>query len=146
MKKYIPAIIGMSVSAAIGLVVLAFPPDAPRKPVAAPRAGERMTDEYFKYVVDLGGYRCQQAIQATALHGFRWTKWMFGRFAMFDVRGGYLIPGHGVLLMGDDAEAQNGLGNWLQVKYFCEYDPASETVIKAYFEELPWSAGTRRVR
>jgi hypothetical protein len=66
-----------------------------------------------------GGHlkRCEDAIEESAKYNFRWTSWS-GRLVQVEVQ---KDPAHQMFsFVGNSAEAQNGLGNWLPVHYSCD--------------------------
>jgi hypothetical protein len=93
-----------------------------------PSVGEELKDGYLKYVKDhrQGNENCKKAIADMAKYDIKWTDrtefQYVNKYARMD---GY------VLLSGDNAQAQNGFGNWIRVNYKCLYDPTSKRVIEA---------------
>jgi len=96
-------------------------------PPPTPKVGESISKEYFDYVRKERGFDCQEAIKRHAEYGIRSPGALYGtnssdsvffhlRFSRMSVR----VSGDGnMTLAGDEAEAQNGIGNWVGVKYTC---------------------------
>ena len=94
----------------------------------APAVGAQITDRYLEYVkTDRKGVQnCKNAVADMAKYDIKWTSWgtnfnYHNRYARAD---GY------VLLVGDNAEAQNGFGGWVRVNYECLYDPNAQRVVR----------------
>jgi hypothetical protein len=96
-------------------------------PPPTPQIGERVTTEFFDYVRKKRGFDCQQAIKRHAEYGIRSPGALYGTnsgdsvfFHLRFSRKSRTVDGDGNMdLAGDEAEAQNGIGNWVGVKYIC---------------------------
>jgi hypothetical protein len=83
--------------------------------IPSPGAGEEITPTYYKQVHDDALWVCMKPTFD------RWNKHQ-------------RQDGH-ILLYGDEAEAQNGFGNWVRVNYRCEFDPAAKKVLDAQLSQ-----------
>jgi hypothetical protein len=107
----------------------------PPPPPATPGPGEAVTNEYFDHlrrsaiIVD-----CMMEIKKLVKYDIRAPGVLWGhssgdfailRFTRFSER----VAKDGTITVGgDDAEAQNGIGNWMRVNYTCIIDPEANTV------------------
>jgi hypothetical protein len=99
---------------------------------AKPMAGQEVSEKYRDHVFIEGhaGWKCKKAIENAAKYDVRWTSWFsdFSRWNKYARADGY------IRFSGDDAEAQNGFGNWVRANYSCLFDPATSTVISVSIE------------
>jgi hypothetical protein len=61
-------------------------------------------------------------------YGTNTGDWAILRFSQWSVK---VSKAGTITIWGDDAEAQNGFGNWLRVNYSCEVDLASKKIVNA---------------
>jgi hypothetical protein len=99
----------------------------PPPPVVTPAAGEKVSEAYYQNVVRDALSPCSRAIEKSAKYDLRWSSSFlvmlrFSHYSTYRQRDGTLI------LSGDDAEAQNGFGNWVRIHYSCSFDPETKTV------------------
>ncbi len=90
----------------------------PPPPPPTPAVGEDVSQEYFRYLEREVSFDCQQQIKALVkydirspgtFYGTNSGDWAILRFDRWSKR----VATDGTIRMaGDDAEAQNGLGNW----------------------------------
>lgn len=75
-------------------------------------------------------YPCTEAITKLPQYTMEWTDGTlepkFSHYAWADKAKST------VAYIGDKARFQNGFGAWVDVVYRCDYDPASQTVVKAH--------------
>jgi len=102
-------------------------PPTPKPIPAKPTAGQEVSEEYVNYVIREreGGWNCKQAVEKSAKYDIKWKSWGYG----FDYWNKYARNDGYLRISGDDAEAQNGFGNWVRANYSCTYDPENKTVI-----------------
>src|SRR5262245_32331722 len=67
---------------------------------------------------------CRRAIENSAKYDLRWTDSIWGRPKFNSIT---TTPVQ-IIFLGDEAEAQNGFGNWVRVRYSCSYDLNTKTV------------------
>jgi hypothetical protein len=97
----------------------------PPPPPPTPAIGEKISSEYFQYIKKQRHWECQEAIVRRAEYGIRAPGLIYGTSYNADVylrfsRMSVMVDGDGNMnLAGDEAEAQNGAGTWVGVKYFC---------------------------
>jgi hypothetical protein len=126
-------------SAAPELAPAPTPKPGEKAPPPTPRRGEGVTEEFFNYIYPQTAFECAQAVM---------------RFVKYDIRSPGVLWGHNsgnsplfllrmsrwskqvasdntILLAGDEAEAQNGFGNWMRVSYTCTVDLTNNTVKRA---------------
>jgi hypothetical protein len=112
-------------------------------PPPAPRPGEAVSKEFFEYIYPEMAFECGQEIKRFVKYDIRSPGLMWGhnsgsdpmfllRMSRWSTR---VAPDNTILLAGDDAEAQNGFGNWMRVNYTCTVDLASKTVKRATMSE-----------
>jgi hypothetical protein len=98
------------VAAALASAVAAEPE------VPFPGPGEEVTDKFATKLQNNVTGQCQFAVKESA-NNLRWTYgWLTLAFPRVDKR---VAPDNTVTLYGDEAEAQNRLGNWVRVNYSC---------------------------
>jgi hypothetical protein len=79
---------------------------------------------------------CGKAIEKVVKFGIRYEAVMFGLIHLPNFEYGTKNPlpnGHKII-GGDNAEAQNEMGNWVRVHFKCEYDPETKQVFNATVE------------
>jgi hypothetical protein len=105
--------------------------------IPPPGTGEVITEAYYKQVWDDALMVCKKAVERSATYDLRWTKiGVFGTpLPMFDRWNKHQRQDGHILFYGDEAEAQNGLGNWVRVNYRCEFDPAEKKVMDAQLNQ-----------
>ncbi len=72
------------------------------------------------------------AIEESAKYGVRWTNWL--GVARFDRWNKYQRNDGLIVLAGDEAEAQNGFGNWLRANYSCTFNADTGKVVNVTLE------------
>jgi hypothetical protein len=106
---------------------------------ARPAAGQEVSEEYFNWINSKMGFACQQQIKRLVRNDMRSPGVFSGTNSMdstffllrFD-RWSKRVANDGTIRMrGDQAEAQNGLGNWMRVTYSCTVDIDTKTVTDA---------------
>ena len=104
-----------------------------------PTTGQEVSEEYFKWIESKMGYACQQQIKRLVRNDMRSPGVFSGTNSMdsaffllrFD-RWSKRVANDGTIRMrGDQAEAQNGLGNWMHANYSCTVNIGSKTVTDA---------------
>ena len=113
------------------------PPVAEKKeplPPPTPAIGEDVSEAYFNYIDREIGFDCGQQIKrlvkydirsAGVLWGTNSGDWALLRFTRWSSR----VASDGTIrLVGDEAEAQNGFGNWMRINYSCTVEVATKTV------------------
>jgi hypothetical protein len=109
-------------------------PAPPPPPPPTPANGEEVSEEFFNYLKLEVSYRCQQQIQAQVKYEIRSPGVLYGtntgagallRFSRWSK---YVSDDGTITIRGDEAEAQNGFGNWLKVNYSCTIDVATKQV------------------
>ena len=74
---------------------------------------------------------CQKALENSAKYDLRWTdSWRHPKFT----GPGPIVLDRFRAFFGDAAEAQNGFGGWVRVRYRCIYDFAAKKADKVSFE------------
>jgi hypothetical protein len=71
---------------------------------------------------------CKRAVERQAKYDLRWTSWLSDFQVARDPRNGHIV------LVGDEAQAQNGFGAWVRMSYGCSYDPRSKRLLEAYLQ------------
>lgn len=110
-------------------------PAAERKePPPTPAIGEDVSEAYFDYIKREVSFDCGQQIKQLvkydirspgALWGTHSGDWALLRLTRWSSR----VASDGTIrLHGDDAEAQNGFGNWMRVNYSCTVEVATKTI------------------
>jgi hypothetical protein len=103
----------------------------PKEIIPPPAIGEEVPEAYYKQVKDDAWWDCMKAVERSAKYDLRWTKTFLGtQLPTFDRWNKYQRQDGHVVLYGDEAEAQNGIGNWVRVNYRCEFDPAAKRVVE----------------
>jgi hypothetical protein len=118
--------------------------DAPKteteKPEPArPAPGQEVSEEYFKWIEGKMGFECQQQIKRLVRNDMRSPGLFSGTNSMDSVffvlqfnRWSKRVANDGTIKMrGDQAEAQNGLGNWMRANYSCTVNIDTKTVTDA---------------
>ena len=88
-------------------------------------------------------YHCQEAIKGLVKNDIRAPGIMWGTNSSRDMTfllrmsrwSGKVSSNNTILLAGDEAEAQNGLGNWLRVNYTCTVDLSNNSVKGATLDQ-----------
>ena len=79
------------------------------------------------------GIQCDEHVENLANYSFEWTDGFlepkFGYFRWLDYSKGWLT------YSGDTIKFQNGYGAWLPMRYECDYDPISKTVLAVRAEQ-----------
>jgi hypothetical protein len=112
-------------------------------PPPTPKPSEVVSEEFFNYIYPETAFYCGQAVKRLVKYDIRSPGVMWGtnsgdsplfllRMSRWSTR---VAPDNTILLAGDEAEAQNGFGNWMRVNYTCTIDPASKTVKRATLNE-----------
>lgn len=108
MSKWEKIVIAACIFFSLGFVAHIINPEAAQQ-IHAAQATAKASGSYAN--------RCEEAIAESAKYNFRWTSWT-GRLVQEEAQ---RDPAHQMLrFVGNSAEAQNGLGNWLPVHYSCE--------------------------
>jgi hypothetical protein len=100
----------------------------PKPEIAAPAAGEEISQGYSSQVWFKALIPCKDALNNAAEYGFRGTSW-FGLSPRY--RNRYQRSDGHIIWSGDDVEVQNRMGEWLAANYRCEFDPQTNAVISA---------------
>jgi hypothetical protein len=103
-------------------------PQQPKPEIAAPAAGEEITQDYSSQVWFKALIPCKDALNNAAEYGFRGTSW-FGLSPRY--RNRYQRSDGHIIWSGDDAEIQTKMGDWVVANYRCEFDPQTSAVISA---------------
>ena len=76
---------------------------------------------------------CQEKVERLALHDYKWDGgWLEKKFPLAV----WSSESNGTLLYaGDNLAFQNGFGAWNHVKYYCEYDPYTQGVLRVGADE-----------
>jgi hypothetical protein len=106
----------------------------PPPPPPTPAIGENVSEPYFDYIEREVGFDCAQQIKQLVKYDIRspgvlWGTnsgiWALLRFSRWSSR----VASDGTIrLSGDEAEAQNGFGNWMRVNYSCTVEVATKTI------------------
>ena len=115
------------------------PPPEEKKPPPVPYAGQAVSKEFFDYIYPKMSYDCVQAIRPFVKYDMRSPGMMWGTnnirdlgFLLRMTRYSKVVANDGsITLAGDEAEAQNGFGNWKRVTYVCVVDPVNLLVKRA---------------
>ena len=114
--------------------------DSTEKPEPArPAVGEEVSEEYFKWLNSKMGFDCQQQIKRLVRNDMRSPGAFSGTNSMdsvffllrFDRWSKHVAKDGTIRMRGDQAEAQNGMGNWMRVTYSCTVNIDSKTVTDA---------------
>lgn len=101
-----------------------------------PTAGQEVSEEYFDWINRKMGFKCQHQIKGLVRNDMRSPGVFSGTNSMDSVffllrfdRWSKRVANDGTIRMrGDQAEAQNGLGNWMRVTYSCTVNIDTKTV------------------
>jgi len=101
-----------------------------------PAAGQEVSEEYFKWIDSKMGFACQQQIKRLVRNDMRSPGVFSGTNSMdsaffllrFDRWSKRVASDSTIRMRGDQAEAQNGMGNWVRVTYSCAVNIDSKTV------------------
>jgi hypothetical protein len=104
-----------------------------------PAAGQEVSQEYFDWISRKMSFECQQQIKRVVRNDMRTPGVFSGKNSMDSVffllrfdRWSQRVASDGTIRMrGDQAEAQNGLGNWMRVTYSCTVNIGTKTVTDA---------------
>ena len=115
--------------------------DEPPPPPPTPKRGEAVSKEFFEWFSAQMAYDCNQAIKRQVRYNIRSPGLLWGEntadSAFFLLRmsrySKQVAPDNTIMLVGDEAEAQNGFGNWLRITYVCKVDVSTNTVKHATF-------------
>ena len=71
--------------------------------------------------------RCQRTIEGMAVYDYEWTDGLleakFDRYRWFDIGVGV------VTYLGSELQFMDGLGRWIPIRYECDYNPDTDTVL-----------------
>jgi hypothetical protein len=117
------------------------PPQPPQLP-PTPKIGEDVGQEYFRYIERKMSYECGKELYRLIKYEIRAPGIFWGKnsgqnaaFLLSYTRFSSRVAEDGTIrLLGDEAEAKNGLGNWMPIKYSCTVDVASQSVRNATIE------------
>jgi hypothetical protein len=108
-----------------------------KPPPPKPLPGEKVTEEYFRHLTYEVGYECSQAVKRLIKYDIRSPGVMWGTntgewaFLRWDRWTGKVSSGNTVAMAGDEAEAQNGFGNWIRINYTCTIDLSTMKALHA---------------
>lgn len=119
MSKWEKLIIGACVFFSLGFVAQIINPEDTRQLYAAQATAKSSP---------LHSRRCEEAIEESAKYNFRWTSWS-GRLKLTEIPRQLDPADQMYRFVGNSAEAQNGLGNWLPVHYSCEITKSSLGIV-----------------
>jgi hypothetical protein len=110
------------------------PADKPNKLAWQLKVGTDIPEAEFGPIAVDAAASCQTAVERHAKYDLRWTdSWSQPKF--FDSIVSKHVHQDGLMLFyGDRAEAQNGLGAWVRVRYNCTYNPFTKAVTDASLE------------
>jgi hypothetical protein len=110
----------------------------PPPPPPTPDPVQEVTEEYFRHLNhDDVHFECDQAIKRLVkydirspgvLYGTNTGMWAFLRFDRWSKR---VANDNTIKIYGDEAEAQNGFGNWVRINYSCTIDLGTKKVLRA---------------
>jgi hypothetical protein len=110
-------------------------------PPPTPAIGEDVSEEYFKYILREVHFDCQEQIKRLVKYDIRAPGVLWGtnqgdsvflRFTRWSAR----VASDGTIrLYGDNAEAQNGFGNWVRINYSCTVNVATKSVRRATLDQ-----------
>jgi hypothetical protein len=117
--------------------------EEPKPPPPTPRAGEAVGEEFFNYIHPETAYVCAEAVKRIVKYNIRSPGALWGTndgdsafFLLRMSRWSKKVAADGtILLAGDEAEAQNGFGNWAKINYTCTIDPVSKTAKRATLDQ-----------
>jgi hypothetical protein len=130
-----------SAPAATAPVAAAEPPKK-KEPPPTPRSGEQVSSDFFDYIHAETSYDCVQAIKRFVKYDIRSPGALWGKNTgdsmLFLLRmsrvSKKVAADNTIMLAGDEAEAQNGFGNWVRVSYTCTINLADKSVKRASIE------------
>lgn len=117
-------------------------PPPPPPPPPTPKPGEVVTEEYFKHFVTAEVMvACANEIRRLVKYDIRSPGTFYGTnsgqwaILRFDRWGKHVDKDNNVLIAGDEAEAQNGFGNWLRINYSCWVNVATKKPVHAMLDQ-----------
>jgi hypothetical protein len=107
-----------------------------KPPPPVPYAGQEVSKEFFDYIYPEMAYGCVEAIKRFVKYDIRSPGALYGTnngdsafFLLRMSRVSKRVANDGSITMaGDEAEAQNGFGNWKRISYTCTVDPVNKLV------------------
>jgi hypothetical protein len=117
--------------AALGLIASQMRPSVAPSTTKLERGAYMAEADFYQMSPD-AHWSCQKAIENYAKHDLRWTESWLNRKFTDSVTSKYVHPDGLMLFYGDKAEAQNGFGGWVRVKYRCTYNPFTKEVVEAF--------------
>ncbi len=111
----------------------------PPEPPPTPKVGENVSQEFFRYIEPKMAHACGKEIYHLIKYEIRSPGIFWGKnsgqnaaFLLNYSRISRRVAEDGTIrLLGDEAEAQNGLGNWARISYSCTVDVATNSVRSA---------------
>jgi hypothetical protein len=107
------------------------------EPPPIPKIGEDVSEKYFNYINTEMLSKCDKELRRLIKYDIRTPGIFWGtnsgqkaslRYTRWSAR---VAQDGTIRLAGDEAEAQNGLGNWVPINYSCTVDVATKTVRSA---------------
>jgi hypothetical protein len=108
-----------------------------------PAVGQEVSEEYFDWISSKLHFECQQRIKQIVRYDMR-TPGIFSgtnstdsvffllRFSRWSK---FVADDNTIRMRGDEAEAQNGIGNWLRVNYSCIVNINTNTVVDVSLDD-----------
>jgi hypothetical protein len=131
----------LTVATSCLLTVGAHAANEKKPPPPVPAPGEEVSEEFFDYLNHKIGFDCQKALKSMVKYDIRTPGMLWGTnqgdwaFMRFDRWSKYVSPDNTIRIRGDDAELQNGLGNWVRHTYSCtvHVDPSRIWIVDTNF-------------